>query len=67
MQVKADRPEAPSAIRSDVGAIFVSLELKPFNLVDRLAVAGRRREDVETQCARWGHRRVVGAVLGDQA
>jgi len=27
MQVKADRPEAPSAIRSDLGAIFVSLEL----------------------------------------
>jgi transposase len=27
MQGKADRPEAPSAIRSDLGAIFVSLEL----------------------------------------
>lgn len=27
MQVKADRPEAPSAIRSDLCAIFVSLEL----------------------------------------
>jgi transposase len=27
MQVKVDRPEAPSAIRSDLGAIFVSLEL----------------------------------------
>ncbi len=27
MQVKADRPEAPSAIRNDLGAIFVSLEL----------------------------------------
>jgi len=27
MQVKADRPEAPSAIRADLGAIFVSLEL----------------------------------------
>jgi len=27
MHVKADRPEAPSAIRSDLGAIFVSLEL----------------------------------------
>ena len=27
MQVRADRPEAPSAIRSDLGAIFVSLEL----------------------------------------
>jgi transposase len=27
MQVKTDRPEAPSTIRSDLGAIFVSLEL----------------------------------------
>jgi transposase len=27
MQVEADRPEAPSAIRNDLGAIFVSLEL----------------------------------------
>jgi len=27
MQVITDRPEAPSAIRSDLGAIFVSLEL----------------------------------------
>lgn len=27
MQVVADRPEAPNAIRSDLGAIFVSLEL----------------------------------------
>jgi transposase len=27
MQVIADRPEAPNAIRSDLGAIFVSLEL----------------------------------------
>ncbi len=27
MQIKADQPEAPNAIRSDLGAIFVSLEL----------------------------------------
>ncbi len=27
MQIKADRPETPNAIRSDLGAIFVSLEL----------------------------------------
>ena len=31
MQVKADRPEAPSAIRSDLGAIFISLELSRSN------------------------------------
>ncbi len=27
MQIRPDRPEAPSAIRSDLGAIFVSMEL----------------------------------------
>ena len=27
MQIGADRPEAPNTIRSDLGAIFVSLEL----------------------------------------
>ena len=27
MQVKADRPEAPSAVRSDLGAVFISLAL----------------------------------------
>ena len=27
MQIIADRPEAPSTIRSDLGAIFISLEL----------------------------------------
>ena len=27
MQTVADRPEAPTAIRTDLGAIFVSLEL----------------------------------------
>jgi len=29
MQVEADRSEAPNAIRNDLGAIFVSLELIP--------------------------------------
>ena len=27
MQTVADRPEAPNAIRNDLGAIFVSMEL----------------------------------------
>ena len=27
MQAISDRPEAPSAIRTDIGAIFISLEL----------------------------------------
>ena len=39
----------PTVILTNLGAIFVSLELiyKPFNLADYLDVAGRRREDVE--------------------
>jgi len=44
MQVIADRPEAPSAIRSDLGAIFVSMELSRFKLADHVVVAGPRRE-----------------------
>jgi transposase len=27
MQIRPDQPQAPSAIRSDLGAIFVSMEL----------------------------------------
>jgi len=33
MQIRPDRPEAPSAIRSDLGAIFLSMELSRSNWV----------------------------------
>ena len=55
----------PTAIRTHLGAIFVSLELNPqqrltvdlvslrpppaFDLVDHFAVAGQRRKDVEAR------------------
>jgi len=44
MQVIADRPEAPSAIRSDLGAIFVSLELSRSSwLITSLSPGGGER------------------------
>ena len=51
MQLIANRPEAPSAIRSDLGAIFVSNGTQSLKLGDHLAVAGQRRErNVEAWC-----------------
>jgi hypothetical protein len=44
MQTVAERPEAPNAIRNDLGAIVGT---QSFNLADHVAVARRRREDVE--------------------
>ena len=44
MQVIADRPEAPSAIRSDLGAIFVSMELSRSTwLITSLSPGGGER------------------------
>ena len=41
MQIIADRPEAPSAIRSNLGAIFISLELsRPTWLITSLSPGG---------------------------
>ena len=41
MQTVADRPEAPTAIRTDLGAIFVSLELSRSTwLITSLSPAG---------------------------
>src|ERR1700720_1107964 len=57
MQFAADRLEAPTAIRTDLGAIFISLELSPIELGGHVAFAGWRREDVEAHGAgrrcRW--------------
>ena len=46
MQIITDQPQAPTAIRTDLGAIFVSLELSRSTWLDYIAVAGRRRKDV---------------------
>ena len=44
MQTVADRPEAPTAIRTDLGAIFVSLELSRSTwLITRCRQAAERR------------------------
>jgi hypothetical protein len=64
MQTVADRPEAPTAIRTDLGAIFVSLELS--DMADHVAVARRRREDVEASGAWWRCGRTTGAVCGSK-
>ena len=37
------KPEDQTAIRTDLGAIFVSLELKSFNLAGHLSLAGWRQ------------------------
>jgi len=61
VQTVADRPEAPIAIRTDLGAIS-----SHWNSVDRdadhIAVARRRREDVEAPGAWWRCRRATGAL-----
>src|SRR5712691_6741559 len=46
MQVVADRAEAPTAIQTDLRAIFVSLELSRSTWLI-VSIAGRRGEDVE--------------------
>jgi transposase len=41
MQIRPDEPQAPSAIRSDLGAIFVSMELSRSNwLITSLSPGG---------------------------
>jgi len=62
MQTAADHPEAPTAIRHDLGAIFHLVGTKSFNLADHIAVSGRRRENVEAFGARRQCRRTAGAL-----
>ena len=52
MMMQDHKPEDQTAIRTDLGAIFVSLELKSFNLAGHLSLAGWRGEDVKTFCSR---------------
>src|SRR6202047_905264 len=46
---------------------FRLIGTQPFNLADHVAVAGRRREDVEAQRLGWGHRCAAVALFGAQA
>ena len=58
--------EEPTAIRTNLGAVRL-IGTQPFNLADHVAVAGRRREDVEAQRLGWGHRCAAVALFGAQA
>ena len=59
MQTVADRPEAPTAIRTDLGAIFVSLELSRSTwLITSLSPGGG--EKMSKQVVRGGD--VVGLL-----
>ena len=49
MSIASQRSETPSAVRVDLGAIFISLELDSVEVADHLVVAGRRREAVAIQ------------------
>ena len=66
MQTVADRPEAPTAIRTDLGAIFVLVGTQSIDMADHFAVARRRREDVEASGAWWRCGRTTGALCGRQ-
>ena len=62
MMMQDHKPEDQTAIRTDLGAIFVSLELSRSTwLVTSLA--GWRGEDVKTFCSWRRHFGAVDAVL----
>ena len=52
MQTVADRPEAQTAIRTDLGAIFVSLEFSRSTWITSL-LPGGRGEDIEPRGPWW--------------
>jgi transposase len=52
MQIIADRLEAPSAIRSDLGAIFISLELSRSTLLITSLSPGGLPPHVKAQISR---------------
>ena len=59
MPAAANLSDRPAAIRVDLGAIFVSMELSSIEVADHILVAERRGEDVEAR-GRW--RRPGGAI-----
>src|ERR1700730_14694474 len=60
MQVIADRPEAPSAIRTNLGAIFASLELSHSTWL--ITSLSQRRENVQARGARRRYRWAAAAL-----
>ena len=65
MQNVADQL-APTTIRADLCAIFISLELSRSHLAGYVIVARPRREDVKAQRVRRGYRCAVGPHFGAQ-
>ena len=53
----------PTAIRTNLGAIFVSFGTQSFDPVDYVALAGRRRENVGARLIRREHRCATGASI----
>ena len=56
MQTAADHPEAPTAIRHDLGAIFISLELSRSTwLITSLSLRGGVHEKMSKHSVRGGN------------
>ena len=47
METAVDHFQAPTSIRTDLGAIFVSMELSRDQLVTHIPITGGRGENVE--------------------
>ena len=66
MQIVTDRPQAPTAIRTDLGAIFVSLELSGSTWLVTSLSPGSGEEDVEAYSSQRRCRWPADAVLSAQ-
>ena len=73
MQLSIDRPEAPTAIRTDIGAIFVSMELSRSTWLitslspgggEKMSKHGMPAGDVGAPLARFAElRRIVSRLV----
>ncbi len=73
MQLSIDRPEAPTAIRTDIGAIFVSMELSRSTWLitslspgggEKMSKHGMPAGDVGAPLARFAElRRIVSPLV----
>ena len=55
--------EEPTAIRNQSWRYLRLVGTQPFDLVDYVALAGRRRENVEARRIRREHRCAIGASI----
>jgi transposase len=66
MPIVADRPGAPTAIQTDLAAIFISLELsRSIWLMTSLSPGGGQK--MSKLCASRGRRGAVSALFGAEA